>query len=298
MKTILACLICASCGALYADFEADMLAAAQLQNENKYDEAIAAWINIGNSCADPDQQFDAIRKAAECARLNKGGEARALEICANLKTEPYGQACRAVVYQWTAAHSNVIAEFEGIDFAGWPEELASVAYRVRAQAYYSLKNGRGAAHDYLKAFQCSRHFDKWTSLRMLGNTYLNLLGDEITAEACFRKCVADCGGGHPGLSAKVDLVNLLMAQKRYADALKCLVGDKHGGSWEANLTAMEGKVYAAMGKKAEAISAYEKALKVHGIQANKQKECEKAIAELRGIALQPPDESAKKQPGK
>jgi tetratricopeptide (TPR) repeat protein len=291
-------MILGTAGIALADFDSDMLAASALQGEKKYDEAIQAWINIGDSCQDPEQQYAAIRKAAECTRLNKGGEAKALEICGHIKTEPYAKACRAHVYQWSAAYSNILAEFESVDFSGWPEDLSSIGYRVRAQAYFYTNNGGGAAHDYLKAFQCSKHFDKWTSLRMLGNTYLKLLDDELKAEACFRKCISDCGGGHPGLSAKVDLVNLLMSQKRYEEALQCLSGDKHGGSWEVTLTALEGKVYAASGKKNEAIASYEKALKTYGIMPHQQKEYEKALTELKGALPQPPPNPDKKEPGK
>lgn len=286
MKNILFAVALLACPAwsVWADYDAELQAAAALCKEGKHAEAIQAWINLGDSSADLHEQYTAICKAAECARLHAGGEPRALEMAAYLKTEPYGKACRAFVYQWSGAFSNIVAEFEDEDMTAWPEDLAATGYKVRGGAHFSLKNGPQAARDFLKAFQCSKSYDKWTAMRMLGQTYWKLLDDPLIAEACFRKCVSDFGGGHPGLQARVDVADLLLEQKKYEDALKCLQApaDRPGsGYWLGALLYAEAKVYAAMGKKAEAINALETLRNTHGINQYQQKDCEKMLATLR-----------------
>ncbi|MFA7159590.1 MAG: hypothetical protein WC299_09830 [Kiritimatiellia bacterium] len=279
-----------------ADFNSDLQAAAALCKDGKHAEAIQAWINLGDSSADVQEQYAAICKAAECARLHEGGEARALEMAAYLKTEPYGKACRAFVYQWSGAFSNIVAEFENEDLAAWPEDMAANGYKVRGGAHFNLKHGPQAARDFLKTFQCSKSYDKWTAMRMLGQTYWKLLDDPLIAEGCFRKCISDFGGGHPGLQARVELADLLLEQKRYEDALKCLQApaDRPGaGYWLGALLYSEAKVNAAMGRKAEAINALETVLKTHGINQYQQKDCEKMLATLRPGAAPQTSQPAK-----
>jgi tetratricopeptide (TPR) repeat protein len=274
----------AAAGLVMADFDSEMLAAAALCKDNKHAEAIQAWINLGDSCPEPEKQYQAVSKAAECARFHGTGEPQALEICVYLKTEPYGKACRAFVYQWASSASNVMDEFQSVDFSEWPEDLAAIGYKIRANAYFNLKNGGGAAHDYLKAFQCSKSYDKWSAFCKLGDTYWKLLDDQLLAEACYRKCVSDFGGGWPGLTARVNLATLLLSQKRYDAALQCLqaAADRPGaGYWLVALLYMEAKVYADMDNKNQAIATLQTALKTVGIIQSQQKDCEKMLSELK-----------------
>jgi hypothetical protein len=269
-------------GAVYAaDFDADMRAAAALCGAQKHEEAIQAYVTLGEACSDPDKRYEAISAAALCARLHGGSEAKALKLAEHIKVEPYAKACRALVYQWQTSPSNVLAEFRTEDFSAWPETLAAIGYDVRGSAYYNLGNGTNAAADFLKAFQFGKSMDKWTALRRLGNTYWKLLDDEIIAEACLRKCAAECGGGHPGLQARIDLATLLLSQQRVDAALQCLREAKPGGSWQAALLLMEAKVYAAMGKKPEAAAALDAASKTVGIQPHQKKECEALLVTLK-----------------
>jgi len=274
-------MIFGAAGIVMADFDSDMLAAKALHNDKKYEEAIQAWINIGESRSDPEERFEAIRKAAECARLKCGGEAKALEIADRIQIEPYAKACRAVVYQWAISSSNVVVEFGNENFIQWPEALAAIGYKVRGNAYFTMKMGKEAAYDYLKAFQCSKSRAKWSAMQRLGDTYWKLLDDELIAEACYRKCVSDYGGASPGLQARVNLAKMLLSQKRYDDALKCISGIKIGGPWQPALLYIEAKVYAEMGKKPEAINSLDAALKTVGINQYQKKDCEKMLLELK-----------------
>ena len=229
-------------------------AAKALCKEKKHEEAVQAYVNLGESCSDPEERYEAISAAAVCTRLHLSNEAKALDLAGKIKAEPYAKACRAVVYQWHSSSSNVVVEFGNENFIQWPEDLASIGYTVRRNAYFTMKMGKEAACNYLKAFQCSKSYDKWSAMQRLGDTYWKLLDDELIAEACYRKCVSDFSGGWPGLQARVNLANMLLSQRRYDAALKCLSGDKHGGYWQAALLYMEAKVYAAMGKKKGLVS--------------------------------------------
>ena len=264
-----------------ADFEAEMRAAGALCKDKKHEEAIQAYVTLGESRQDPEERFEAIRTAAECARLHGGGEAKALDLCGRIGVEPYVKACRAKIYTWTASASNVVAEFENEDFSTWPEDLAAIGYSIRGAAYFRVEKGPEAARDFLRAFQCATSYAKWGAFQRLGDTYWKLLGDEVLAEACYRKCISDFGGGWPGLQARVNLGELLLSQKRYDDALKCLFPYKYGGSWHVSMLIAKAKVYAEMGKKAEARASLEEALKTVGIHAGQTKQCEELLATLK-----------------
>jgi tetratricopeptide (TPR) repeat protein len=237
-------------------------------------------VELGEARTEPERRYEAICAAAVCARLHKGGESKALALCERIGVEPYAKACRAKVYTWAVSPSNVVAELGGEDFSTWPEDLAAIGYANRGAAYYTVKKGPEAARDFLKAFQCGTGSPKWSAFQRLGDTYWKLLGDEVYAEAIYRKCVHDIPGGYPGLQARVNLAELLLSQKRYEDALECLFSYKHGGSWQVRMLYARAKVYGEMGKKAEARACLEEALNTVGIQPRQAKQCKERLATL------------------
>ena len=114
------------------------------------------------------------------------------------------------------------------------------------------------------------------------NKYWKLLDDELLAEACYRKCISDFGGGWPGLQARVNLGELLLSQARHDAALQCLTGAPGvGGSWKAALLIGAAKVHIAAGHKPEAIAALKQALDTAGLHASQKKECESLLAGLK-----------------
>ncbi len=265
-----------------ADFETDLRAAAALCKNNQHEEAVRAYLALGAGCDDPEQRYQAVSAAAVCARLHLHSEARALELCQRIEAQPYVKACRATVYQWATSPQKVLAEFGDEDFSTWPESLAAIGYAVRASAYYNAKKGQEAARDFLRTFQFAKSFAKWSALQRLGDTYWKLLDDELLAEACYRKCMSDFGGGWPGLQARVNLGDLLRSQQRYDDALQCLAGAPSvGGFWKAALLIGTAKVHVAAGHKSEAITALNHALATAGLHPSQKKECETLLAKLK-----------------
>ncbi|MDD4869593.1 MAG: tetratricopeptide repeat protein [Kiritimatiellae bacterium] len=291
IKFWLSSILASVAGLALADFDADMRVAGTLCKDKKHEEAIQAYVRLGEGCSEPEQRFKAYRDAAVCTQQHLGNVPRALKLAGQINVEPYVKACRVTVYQWSP--SNVVAEVGKENLTEWPEDLAAIGFAIRATAYYNLKNGTEAARDFLRAFQFAKSYDKWAALLHLGDTYWKLLDDERLAEACYRKCVADFGGGWPGLQARVNLADLLLSQKRYDAALQCLKGDKHGGYWQVALLYMEAKVCAEKGKKMEAITSLEAALKTVGINQYQQKDCEKMLSELKSGSPQQPSPSVK-----
>ena len=264
-----------------ADFEADMRAAGTLCKEQKHEQAIEAYVKLSEARSDPDERYQAISAAAICARLHLGSETRALGLCQRIDAEPYVRACRATVYQWATSPPKVVAEFRDEDFSTWPEPLAAIGYAVRGSAYFSAKNGPEAARDFLRAFQFAKSYAKWSALQRLGDTFWKLLDDELLAEACYRKCMSDFGGGWPGLQARVNLGELLLSQKRHDAALQCLAGAPGvGGFWKAALLIGTAKVHIAAGHQPEAIAALKQAMATAGLHASQKKECESLLAGL------------------
>jgi tetratricopeptide (TPR) repeat protein len=255
------------------DFEADLQAAATLCKAGKHAEAIDAWLRLGASRNDPEQRYQAISSAAECVRLHAGGEAKALELCRQVNAEPYIKAARARVYQWTSSPKLVLADLGDEDLSAWPEELAAKAYAVRGAAHFRLQHGPEAARDYLRAFQFAKTYHKWSAFQRLGDTCWKLLDDPLLAEACYRKCMADFGGGWPGLEARLRLGELLCEQNRYDDAAACLDMPALEGVWGASMLIGKAKVHMAAGRKPEARAAVNTALATPGVMAHQRKEC-------------------------
>lgn len=265
-----------------AGFEADLRAAGALCQAKKHEEAIRAYVKLGEGRSDPEERYQAISAAAVCARLHLGSEARALDLCQRIKAQPYAKACRATVYQWATSPQKVLAEFRDEDFSAWPESLAAIGYTVRASAHYNLKHGPEAARDFLRAFQCGKSFAKWSAFQKLGDTCWKLLDDEVLAEACYRKCMSDFGGGWPGLQARVNLGDLLLSQKRYDAALQCLTGAPGAtGFWKAALLIGTAEVHMAAGRKPEAVATLKQALATAGLHASQKKECESLLSGLK-----------------
>ena len=71
-------LVLMAAGTAWADFEADLRAAGALCQEKKHEEAIAAYLKLGQGRSDPEERYQAICAAAVCARLHLGSETRAL----------------------------------------------------------------------------------------------------------------------------------------------------------------------------------------------------------------------------
>ncbi|NUQ63172.1 MAG: DUF4838 domain-containing protein [Pirellulales bacterium] len=262
-----------------AQFEAGLTAASTLCKAGNHAEAIAAWLRLGESKSDPEERYQAIAAAAECVRLHQGNEAKALETCRQIGAEPYVKAARASIYQWTSSPKQVLAEFGDEDFSAWPEPLAAVGCAVRGAAHFQLKSGPEAARDYLRTFQLAKTYDKWAAFQRLGDTCWKLLDDPVLAEACYRKCMSDFGGGWPGLQARVNCGELLCSQQRYDDALECYAGSPvKGGTWGVSMLIGTAKVHIAAGRKTEAVATLKQALATFGIMPHQKKECETLLA--------------------
>ena len=265
-----------------ADFEAGLRTAGALCRENKHEQAIAAYVKLSQQSPDAEECYEAVSAAARCARLHLRNEGRALELCQHLHAEPYRKACRAMVYQWATSPKKVLDEFQHEDFSAWPESLAAMGYTVRGQAYYNVKNGPEAARDFLRAFQTAKSYARWSAFQKLGDTFWRLLDDPLLAEACYRKCMSDFGGGWPGLQARVNLGELLVSQGRHEAALECLTGAPGAeGFWKAALLIGVAKAHVAAGRKSEAVSALKRALATAGLHLSQKKECDSLLDRLR-----------------
>lgn len=266
-----------------ADFEAGLRAADGLcRDQKKHEEAVRAYLKLAEGRSDPEQRYQAVSAAAVCMRLHLGSEDRALELSQRIGVEPYAKACRATVYQWATSPQKVLAEFEDEDFSAWPDSLAATGYAVRASAHYTMKHGPEAARDFLRAFQFAKTYAKWSAFQRLGDTFWKLLDDEVLAEACYRKCMSDFGGGWPGLQARINLGDLLLSQKRYDAALQCLSGMPGAqGFWKAALLIGTAKVHIAAGRRPEATAALKEASETAGLHASQKAECEKLLSGLK-----------------
>jgi len=279
--TLLLALILTGVAAAQDDFGDRMAAISDLCRAGDHEAAVAAWAALAETREDMDEKFNALSQAARCARLHLHSEKRALELCDLLEDETYRLGCRAVAYQWMTSPAKVLEDLGEADMLLWPEKLAATGFMVRAQAHYREGHGQKAVDDFVRAYQFSSGQPKWAAIQRLGDTFRNLMDDEILAEACYRKAMAVGGMGWPGLQARVNLGNMLIDQKRYDAALQ-VFSVRPQGSWRVRMLLGAARAHRAADANDKAVTALEEALQNPSIQPAQKKQAEDMLTEIKG----------------
>lgn len=281
-KMLMAGTVIAGCMVAMADFQGDIATIKKLCQEQKHDEAIKAFLELGAKSVDA-QQCQAVTEAALCTMQHKKNASEALSLTDLIKSEPYKKVARLKILKFSSPQQ-VVDEFKDEDFSKWPEPEIGLAYLERGRAYLSLKNGIEAEKDLLNAFKMIKTSpaNKWESMQLLGDTYCNVMKDEVKAEESYRTCMDGFSGGWPGFKAQISLGDMLRKQKKYDEALECLqVANTQSPFWVVEVKEATVMVYTDQGKKAEAIAMSEEVLKMPGLNDYQKKKFEKILTGLK-----------------
>ena len=282
-KMLMAGTVIAGCMVVMADFQGDIATIKKLCQEQKHDEAIKAFLELGAKSVDA-QQWQAVTEAALCTMQHKKNASEALALTEQIKSEPYKKVARLKILKFSSPQQ-VVDEFKGEDFSKWPEPEIGLAYLERGRAYLSLKNGTEAEKDLLNAVKMYKvgQFQKWEAMQLLGDTYWKVMNDETKAEDSYRDCIDGFSGGWPAFIARINLSEMLRKQKKYDEALQCLQSGTATESpfWTAEIKEGVAKVYIDQGKKAEAVAIAEEVLKMPGITDQQKRKFEKILTDLK-----------------
>lgn len=158
----------------------------------------------------------------------------------------------------------LVAQFQGQDFAGWPNP--GEAFHLRGQAYASLKDAVHAEQDLKTAIARSpQNAYIWYSL---GEVYRELVRDDARALESYAKAFALAGksASWMPISATLHSADILLHQLKTDAAMEVL--KRYGEEdlrklppiWRVQALRAHGRVLAAQGREQEALARFKEAL--------------------------------------
>jgi tetratricopeptide (TPR) repeat protein len=281
-----ALLLCAAIA--LADYPADRKAAADLMAAGKLDEALAAFLKLADAAAGDNQKSDALDQAAACAaRLRKYDEA--IRIAKRIPQPQTAKAAQMNAMLWNGKYEELVAAFKAEDFSAWPEKNAGLAYFCRGRAYITLRDGKAAEADMKKAVETLGEGEARNEARLLlGDIYRDLLQDDAQALVVYQENVAKAAKfGWIQMTSVVSVSAILVRQKKFDEALAAMKDydpARMSGVWKYTFLMAYAELYAAQGKKAEAVAALKEGLAAKDLAAWQRPGFEQKLKELQGDA--------------
>lgn len=219
--------------------------------------------------------------AVGCAIQRKDYE-RANELAGKIQNEPMRKLHQMEILRAQRNWDELLRISRDEDLAAWPDRFIYKAALLRARAR-ERDEPEAAAEDFILAAGSTMDPDKQAStLRFLGDLYVEQLKDEDKAFTTFAKIAelpARPRAKNPGATAYA----LLLAKRgKKDDALavldKCEADD---AGWKCMLLRCRGDVLAISGERDEALACYQKAAAVPDAPAKVVADVKKKIAEIK-----------------
>lgn len=279
MRLCFTLLLLTSSNIAHADYLSDRQAATKLMSAGKHAEALELFERMAEPPATNAQQADALHQAALCAAQLKQFD-QALELAGRIPLPNSALACRLSVLESARRWDDIVAEFESIDIAAWPERLRGEAYLTRGTAHSVLKHGPEAARDFEAALD---YLTNANSLgycsNLLGDVCRNLIKDDERALAAYHR-TQRIGTIYKQAQAAIQAADILSQQKKFDAALAEFdnidPAELTAPFWRGKLLCAHGRVLAAAGRKNDALAKFDEALAIPELPAEIRKECEQA----------------------
>jgi hypothetical protein len=193
--------------------------------------------------------------------------------------------------QW----KELIEEFKDLDLAGWPDDMAIEAFRLRGNGYCNLKNGQEGETQLKKGIELSKGQDSLAWFYLAENYQQNMKDNQKALDAYLK--VVELLKGSPGwinLTAVIRANAILRGLGRNDEALKIIESiDRkkmtvNAGTWRIQIYSAYLDTLAALGRKADAVAECGTFLKIADLTAAEKGEIEKKLKELQADASQPP----------
>ncbi len=271
--------LAAANSAARADYPSDRIAAAKLAAAGKHEEALELYLELAELPNSPHQQSDALHQAALCA-VNLQQFDQALQLAGRIPQATQALATRLAILESARRWDDIIAEYEPVDIAAWPERLRGEAYISRGTAHAALKHGPEAARDFEAAidFLVSANSRGYCS-NLLGDACRNLLKDDERALAAYRR-THQIGTIYKRAQAAIQAADILLQRKDFPAAVaefdRIDLTDLAAPYWRGKLLCAHGRALASAGRKTDADAKFAAALVLPELPAEIRQECEQA----------------------
>jgi tetratricopeptide (TPR) repeat protein len=266
-----------------ADYPADRKAAAALYAAGKNEEALAAFKKMAADKVTDFQKSDALEQASFCAHRLKQFDL-ALELARQIPIAPISKCVQMNHMVYQRKYKELVEKFKDEDIASWPEEIAGRSFSFRAQAYFTVGDGKKAEADFKNALRYPLEYSlKSQILQGLGDTYRDILKDDGQALNSYRMMLQSGGARYQQHYAIMSASGILARQGKYDEAVQELNRiDMKGlpGNWRYEMLFAYGNNLAKSGKNTEALAKYGEALGVEGITPVQKSAAQKALNEL------------------
>lgn len=240
------------------DFLIEASAAAGLMQGRKYEEALTAFIALGEHEEATDlQKSRVLANAANCARVLKDYD-RAAELAELIPLEPIAKAVEMENLLAQGDWNAVIQRFGGEDFALWPFTQVGSAAWARGRAYYGAKIGDKADADLQLALKFTSDTRiRMSILRTIGNNRETVLKDDDLALETYRQIAETTtnAGSAEFFYGLQGAARILTKRGEFDEAMKILdlvEAEKLSGSWAGSMLLSRGQTLAAAGRSADA----------------------------------------------
>ncbi|MFA7160378.1 MAG: tetratricopeptide repeat protein [Kiritimatiellia bacterium] len=281
-SVVIAIILGASAIHLKADFTDDFQNALKLYNGGKNEEACEAFTALAKVAPKPGAKSDALRYAVLGA-INAKQFDNANELIPQIPRESTKKLCRMNLMLAQNQPQSVIDTFKDEDLAQWSDFHIYDALVARGQAYRRLKQYAEALRDFRKAEDFTSEPAKKAGVLNLTGGTLQEAGDDEQALVVWRRMedITPLKGYGIINDATVNAARILAKQGKYDEALKEMNKIKlpEAGHWHAKPLVVEAEIYAAQGRKTEALAKYEEALK--GAPEDMKKSIAAAVEKLK-----------------
>lgn len=254
----------ASAALVLADFTEDFQSALKAFNEGRNAQTFEIFYELSRRAPTPGAKSDALRYAVLSLIKTKQFE-KADEIIPQIPRESTQKLCRMDILLSQNKPQSVVDAFGNEDIAQWSDSHIYDALVSRGQAYRQLKK-------YAETLQDFRNAENFTSdpgkkarvLNLTGGT-LQEAGDDEQALVVWRRMedISPLNGYGIINDATVNAARILTKQGKYDEALKEIdkIKPAEGSYWHVRIMVVQAEIYAAQGRKTEALAKYKEALK-------------------------------------
>ena len=265
-----------------ADFHDDFQSALKLYHNGQYAEATEIFSGLSKRAPTPGSKSDALRYAVLGA-INAKQFDYANELITQIPREGTKKLCRMDLMLAQNKPQTLIDTYKDEDLTAWSDFHIYDALVARGQAYRRLKQHAEALRDFRKAVDFTSDPGKKAGVLNLTGGTLQEAGDDEQALVVWRRMedITPLKGYGIINDATVNAARILAKQAKYDEALKEIdkIKPADSGYWHARPMVIQAEIYAAQGRKTEALAKYEQALK--GAPEDMKKSISAAIEKLK-----------------
>lgn len=265
-------------------------AAQTLFEKKDYAGAQKAAEDLVASAPDEQSRIKCIALSA-VAMAHQGQYDQAITRAQEIPDKPVSDYTRMEIMAAANKQSDLIAAFKDTDFAAWPTNIAYMAFLKRGEAYGTMQDDKMAVADMEQAAARAGK-DTETQLETLNKigALHEKLQDSDKALDAYRRVIDICanpkvkGAQRAYPAAILAAARILKDKQKYDEAIACLTRyEPSSTTFGLQVLEMSGDIYAAMGKKDEALAKYRDIVKLATDTKNKRfaERANKKVEELK-----------------